>query len=242
MVSGPGAASAAGRSAALPTRGELELGARRVIHPGSATKASVRVFDGAGRPLLVKDVRRLHPLARAIYGRPVLRREERALRALDGTPGVPRLLGRIDGDALALEYVEAEPLRGALAPERLRRACAALGARVAALHERRVVHLDLRQKRNILVDAAGEVWLVDFQSALVLGARGWRGLLFRLLSPFDRSAVLKFRARYVPDLLSDAERAKARRARLLGRLWIFHRFGPLLRWLLGRGRAHARSP
>jgi RIO-like serine/threonine protein kinase len=214
-----------------------------VVHPGSATKASVRVHGVPGaEALLVKDVRPLHPVMRTIYGRPVLRREERALAALDGTPGVPRLLGRVDRDAIAMQYVEAEPLRRPLGAERLRRACMELGPRVAALHSRGVVHLDLRQKRNILVDARGEVWLVDFGSAMVLAHEGWRGLLFRLLARVDRGAVLKFRARYVPDLLSDAERAQARRARLLGRFWIFHRFGPALRWLLGRRRTHVRSP
>jgi RIO-like serine/threonine protein kinase len=212
----------------------------RVIHPGSPTKAAVCVVEGPLGPLLVKDVRPLHRFIRLVYGRRVLRREERALRALSGAEGVPRLLGRIDEDALAIEYVEAEPLRRQLGDDRLRRACLKLGPSVAALHERGVVHLDLRQKRNILVGRAGEVFLVDFQSAMLLSTRGLRGALLRLLAPFDRAAVLKFRARYAPDLLSEAERARARRQRLLGKLWVFHRFGPLLRWLFGRPRA--RSP
>jgi hypothetical protein len=234
------AAPTASDPAPLPTRADLGAGERRVIHPGSATKAAVRVIEWEAGSLLVKDVRPLHGLLRTLYGRRVLRREERALTALAGTAGVPRLLGRIDEDALAMQFLDAEPLRRNLGPERLRKACIALGPRVAALHERGVVHLDLRQKRNILVDREGEVFLVDFQSALVLAHDGWRGLLFRLLAPFDRGAVLKFRARYVPDLLSEAERTRARRSRLLGRLWIFHRFGPLLRWLFGRSRT--RSP
>jgi predicted Ser/Thr protein kinase len=240
MVTGRGAAPSAREPRRLPTREELRPRERRVIHPGSATKASVLVIEWEQGPVLIKDVRPLHALVRATYGRGVLRREERALAALAGAPGVPRLLGRIDQDALAIEYLEAEPLRRNLGPERLRRACIALGPRVDELHARGVVHLDLRQKRNILVDAAGEVFLIDFQSAMVLAPGGWRGFLLRILAPLDRGAVLKFRARYVPDLLSDAERARARRARLLGRLWIFHRFGPLLRWLFGRSRV--RSP
>jgi RIO-like serine/threonine protein kinase len=202
----------------------------------------VYVVDWGSRQLLVKDVRGLHPLLRSIYGRRVLRREERALGALGGTPGVPRLHGRIDRHAIAMEYLEAEPLRRQLGSERLKRACAGLGAAVDELHRRGVVHLDLRQKRNVLVDASGGVHLVDFQSALVLGTSGAGGVLLRLLARLDRGAVLKFRARYAPELLSEQERARARRAHLLGRLWIFHRFGPLLRLLFGRRRTHARSP
>jgi len=224
----------------LPTRAELAAAPRRVLHPGSATKAAVSVVTTPSGPLLVKDVGSMHPLVRWLYGRRVLRREERALRALSGTAGVPRLHGRIDRDALAMEYFAADTLRRRMPRPRLERACVALGERVAALHERGVVHLDLRQKRNVLVDARGEVVVIDFQSAWVLGHRGWRGWLFRRLARLDLLAVLKFRARYVPESLSEAERARARRAARIGRLWIFHRFGPLLRALFG-GPRKARS-
>jgi hypothetical protein len=218
----------------LPTRGELEQLPATVIHAGSATKSSVRVVATGGQRLLVKDVRPLHPLLRTIYGRRVLRREERALAALEGTAGVPRLLGRVDVDAIAMEYLDAEPLRRDLGRERLEAALAKLGERVDALHERGVVHLDLRQRRNVLVGPAGEVFLVDFQSALVLGRGGMGGVLLRWLARFDRGGVLKFKARYAPQLLTAAELRVARRQRWLGRLWIFHRFGPMLRWLFGR--------
>jgi predicted Ser/Thr protein kinase len=189
--------------------------------------------------VLVKDVAGMHPVIRSLYGRPVLRREARALTALDGTKGVPRFLGSIDRDALAMEFVAAETMSRRLERTRLLRACAALGERVTALHARGVVHLDLRQKRNVLVTADGDVVLIDFQSALVLGTAGWRGVVLRLLSRLDRTAVLKYRERYAPETLSELERRRARRNRWLARIWFFHRFGALLRTLL---RRHSRSP
>lgn len=223
----------------LPGREGLEAATTSRIHEGSATKAAIRVCESHGRRFVVKDVRGMHPLVRLLYGRRVLRREERALQALAGVPGVPALLGRIDADAVALQYVAAEPMRRGLEPDRLRRACARLRECVDRMHERGVVHLDLRQKRNVLVDAAGEVFLVDFQSAWLLTPGG---LWMRLLAPLDRSAELKFRWRYAPDLLSEEERGRARRSERLGRLWIFNRFGPLLRFVFGRGRRPTRSP
>ena len=222
-----------------PRRDELEGVTVARIHPGSATKAAIRVCVADGRRFVVKDVGGMHPLVRSLYGRRVLHREERALAALAGVPGVPALLGRIDPDALALEFIDAEPLRRDLEPARLRRACAQLTERIGRMHERGVVHLDLRQKRNVLVDAAGEVFLVDFQSAWVLAPGG---LALRLLAPLDRSAALKFRWRYAPELLDEAERGRARRLKRLGRLWIFNRFGPFLRFVLGRDRDRPRSP
>ena len=232
--------SGAPSPAPLPTRAELERLPARLLHPGSATKSRVSVVASGGRELLIKDVHAMHPWVRALYGRRVLRREERVLAALDGMAGVPRLYGRIDADALASEYLAAEPLQRRLAPARLRRACLAFGERVAELHARGVVHLDLRQKRNVLVDAEGGVYLIDFQSAWVLGTRGVRGALLRLLARLDRSAVLKFKARYVPELLDERERRAAARLQFLTRLWVFHRIGSLLRVLLRRRRI--RSP
>jgi hypothetical protein len=222
-----------------PPRERLEAATTSLIQAGSATKAAIRVCESDGRRFVVKDVRGMHPLVRWLYGRRVLAREERALRALAGVEGVPALLGRIDPDALALEFIAAEPMRRDLEPDRLRRACARLRERIERLHERGVVHLDLRQKRNVLVDATGEVFLVDFQSAWLLAPGGF---WLRLLAPLDRSAELKFRSRYAPELLSEEERGRARRSERLGRLWIFNRFGPFLRFLFGRGRRRPRSP
>jgi predicted Ser/Thr protein kinase len=209
------------------------------VFPGGSTKAVVGVYETEGRRFVVKDVRPMHPWARHLYGRRVLRREERALAALAGVAGIPGLLGRIDRDALALEFVDAEPIRRDLDAGRLHRACEQLAERIAAMHARGVVHLDLRQKRNVLVDARGDVTLVDFQSAWVLrpGSIG-----VRLLAPFDRSAVLKYRWRYAPELLDESERRRARRSERLGRFWIFNRFGPLLRFLLRRSRDESRLP
>ena len=209
------------------------------VFPGGPTKAVVGVYEAAGRRFVVKDVGPMHPWARLLYGRRVLRREERALTALAGVAGIPGLLGRIDRDALALEWVDAEPLRRDLEAARLRRACTQLSDRIAAMHARGVVHLDLRQKRNVLVDARGDVTLVDFQSAWMVRPGSLR---FKLLAPFDRSAALKHRWRYAPDLLDEAEKRRARRSEWLGRFWIFHRFGPLLRFLLRGSRGGSRLP
>jgi predicted Ser/Thr protein kinase len=223
----------------LPSRDRLGAATASLIQAGGATKAAIRLCESDGRRFVVKDVRGMHPLVRWLYGRRVLRREERALRALAGVAGVPALLGRIDADALALEFIAAEPIRRDLEPARLKRACGRLRERIERLHERGVVHLDLRQKRNVLVDAAGEVFLVDFQSAWLLAPGGF---WMRRLAPLDRSAELKFRWRYAPELLSEEERGRAQRSERLGRLWIFNRFGPLLRFIFGRRARSPRSP
>ncbi len=214
----------------LPDRTALSGLKQRVLHPGNATKARVVVAaDREGVPFVVKDLLPMHPLARWTYARRVLRREERILRHLSGTPGVPEVIGRIDEDAIAIEFMDGEKVRRKWHAPLIEQATLDLEAKVRELHARGVVHLDLRQHHNVLISAAGHVSLIDFESAVI--CRG-KGPIFRTLQRMDELAVLKFKAKFAPGLLSESQRRQARRAEILTQLWFFHRIGPLVRWLL----------
>ena len=172
--------------------------------------------------MVVKDVRGCAALFRFTLGRWGLRRELGFSRKLEGFPRVPRCLGRLDADAILFERVAAEPLHRGIAERAGPGFFAALEAWIGELHRRGIVHLDLRQKRNILVGDDGKPWIVDFASAIDLGG-SWlsRRLLLPLLAWVDRSAVLKFRVRYLPQLASEEERRRNRRVRWIRRLWLF---------------------
>jgi RIO-like serine/threonine protein kinase len=167
---------------------------------------------------VVKDFRNCPWLLRATYGRYVLAREVAAYERLEGVPGVPRFLGRVDGDAFAVEWVPGKDLgkcpKGSLRAETFER----LGATVAEMHRRGVVHLDLRQRRNVLVDDAGVPRVIDYSSALCLRPGGWR---LRRLAPVDVSGVLKYKRRFLPESLTDEDRARLRRVERWRRFWPF---------------------
>ena len=185
---------------------------------------------------VIKDVRPLHPLLRWFYGRRLLRREERALRRLNGAAGAPRPFGWVDPNAFSMEFRAGLPMRGRHAteePERFARASLDLEAKITELHALGVVHLDLKQRRNILVDVDGSVSLLDFESALLLSDRGFGGWLRDRLAPMDRNAALKFKAKFAPQSMTEEERARFRRAESWASLWFFHHIGAALRWLFG---------
>jgi RIO-like serine/threonine protein kinase len=131
---------------------------------------------------------------------------------------VPRFLGRIDAFALAFEWVPGRDFgkcpRGSLGVATFDR----LAATVAEMHRRGVVHLDLRQRRNVLVDEGGVPRVIDFSSALVLRPGGWR---MRRLAAVDVSGVLKYKRRFLPDSLTGDERARLRRVERWRRWWPF---------------------
>jgi RIO-like serine/threonine protein kinase len=134
----------------------------------------------------------------------MLRREFQAYQRLGLVPGVPRCLGLRPDGSLALAYVEAEPYRESAAPLGDRDAFfAGLLAIILACHQAGVAHADLKRRGNVLIDAAGRPWVLDFGSAVLAGPR--RGWLFRLACRMDLNAwvKLKYRRRY--DAIAPAD-------------------------------------
>ena len=145
------------------------------------------------------------PLSRLV-ARLLLARERRALDALRGLAGVPRLEHRADLAASALEpgaprgavlvrsFVDGEPLHRAEAlPEDFFERLAEL---VGDLHRRGVCHNDLHKEQNVLVGEDGRPSLVDFQLASV-HARS--DAAFAARAREDLRHVEKHRRRYTRD-------------------------------------------
>jgi len=165
--------------------------------------------------LLVKDVRGRPMPFRVLGARVHLRHEYRTLRRLSALPGIPRLFGMIDRDALAMEYIDARPLSevaGGLDPPTRRLLFERLKDLVHAMHRAGVAHGDIRG-RNILVDCQGNPYLIDFGTAIVQDARPrWlHRRLQGLAARIDELTVLKLQARYCPVSLTDEEREQLQR-------------------------------
>ncbi len=206
---------------------------KRVLRGGSAFEAEVAVYSGSQGEFVVKDCLSMHPLMRALFGRRVKNREIAIYSRLDDAAGVPGFVGVIDRNAFAIEYVEGQTLARHLDRVLLDAALTNLSAAVDGLHARRVVHLDLKQKRNVLVRPDGSVAIIDFESALHLGERFPGRALFGFLRKRDQAGVIKFKSKYAPHLLDAEEVGLARKERWLGALWPFKRLGRLFRSFFG---------
>lgn len=199
---------------------------------GAAYKARIVRARRGDLACIIKDLTPMRPLFRWLYGRRMLRREAAMLEKLAGFAAAPRLVERIGRDAIAVERVATryKYLRKKIPPAAMPGVLAALGEAVAGLHRRGIVHLDLRQRKNILVPADDRVVLIDFESARDLGT-GFLGrrVLMPLLGRIDRAAVLKWRVKFTPDQVSEEERRRLRRHDALKRLWPWKALGRLLR-------------
>lgn len=215
----------------VPTRRDLDRAG--TLKRGEQNKADLLLLDLGDGPIVVKDFARKAWWVR-LLGRLQISREHRAYCRLGRLPGVPRLVGRVDAHALAIEKIEGEQLgkardRRENGAEKL----AALRKIVDRIHGTGLAHLDLRARENVLVLPSGEICVVDFASAIWLrpGSLAHR-LFFRLFRRVDHSALLKWKVMLDAGPLSDRERAFADRHRFWRSLWVFNPRG---------GRKRSRS-
>jgi predicted Ser/Thr protein kinase len=140
---------------------------------------------------------------------------------LKGVRGVPQAVERIDHFAFAMEFVPGRPIqRGEIlqVPFFL-----TLEEMLEEMHQRGVVHLDLRHKGNILVSEKGEPFLIDFNSSFAFKGDGFfRRFVFPILKWVDQGGLLKLKERVAPELMTPEEVNSLRRFNRLRKLWIFN--------------------
>lgn len=182
------------------SRAALEALPSRVVHGGrNVTKARIRVAEFEGHPIAIKDFGGRPWPVRDLLGPWQLDREERAYARIDGIPGIPRLLGRIDRRALAIEYVAGPALAGLRPGDLPGSFFDALDALLESVHAVGVAHADLH-RHDVLVGPGGRPYLVDFSTSIVAGAHPdpLVALIFRTACRADLRSAAKMRRRLTP--------------------------------------------
>jgi hypothetical protein len=167
----------------------------KTLRPGGGTRPALLLIEDRGQRAVVKDYLVSGWLLRRLFGPWLIAREADIYLRLQGAPGVPRLVGRLDRHALVVEFVRGRASSdcpvGSLPLEFFDR----LQAIVNGLHERGVVHCDLKNRSNIVVGQGNQPYIVDFASAFTCqGLLGpLRRLAFERFRLDDRRAVVKAR-------------------------------------------------
>jgi RIO-like serine/threonine protein kinase len=192
--------------------------------------------DDQGRDWVVKDFSVCSLLVRWTSSWFLLWREYRALNRLqeiEGTPGPPVIRGRW---LLKYPFIPAKTLKKVAVDntkldsiffERLE-------ALVHKMHTAGVVHLDMRNKRNILITPDNHPVIIDFQTAIFTKLMPRR--LRRLLESVDLSGVYKYWERFAPEGMTPERIEIATRMKSLRPLWVIEGY-PLrnfFRKLLGK--------
>jgi serine/threonine protein kinase len=195
-----------------------------MLRKGPSYKADLVRYDLPDASIVVKDFTGKPWLWRQV-GKFQIKREVAAYRWLGAISGVPRFLGQVDADALALEWVQGGLLK--TLPDRVERGAFYVGQLneiVERIHDRGIAHLDLRSNNNIVVRPDGSVFVLDFASAVRLKPGGLaHRLLFSFLRNLDVSGLLKWKLCLQPSLLTADEQRQLARHDRLSAFWIVNR-------------------
>lgn len=142
----------------------------------------------------------------------------REARALDraGSLGIAPPLLFLGRRVLVRGWIDALPLHIAK-PEGNAAYFKSAKHALRALHRLRITHNDLAKQQNWLCTPDGKARLTDFQLATHFK---WGFGLFRIAAYEDLRHLLKHKRRYVPELLTAAERRVLARKSLITRIWM----------------------
>lgn len=195
----------------------------KLIKNGKQANAVVTLVCVDGKKWTVKDFSSRPWYVRKFVGPFMVSREYKALSRVAGMKGVAEEVFKVDELALAIRYVEGSQL-DKVDPRRITSEfLISLERLVDALHERGVVHLDLRGSGNILMSPQGEPVIIDFQSSM---CTDWMpAFLRKFLGDFDMSGVLKKWKTYRPEEMGDERRKELERINNIRKWWIFKGYG-----------------
>ena len=172
-------------------RSNLEKMTLRPMRPGKPWQPDLFLVQMNGRLGVVKDYSKRPWLYRVAVGWISARREEIFYGKLQGVPGIPQFLGRLDRYALAMEYIPGSSASrvppGVVGPEFFEK----LDRVLDQVHQKGIVLCDLRHISNIVISEKGEPYLLDFCTAFERGSR-WNILkrgLYHLFYQDDKPQV-----------------------------------------------------
>jgi len=210
----------------VPTRETLQDNVVSVMRTKRRRNADLYVVDVGEGPMVIKDFASKSRWTRFL-GRMQIRHECHAYRKLQGMEGIPRLIGRIDRHALAIEKVDVTQLTHATSRYSAgRRHLEGLRSILDDFQARGFVHLDLRGRRNVMLRSSDEVLVLDLAGAVWFRPGSfWHSLFHPLIAINYRNTLFKWKVLLTPDVLSDKEKVSLRRFRRFQRLWFFNRKG-----------------
>lgn len=199
------------------TRKELTRGNLQVITRGRWGNADLYKFSWENEDWVVKDFSPCSPVVREVWGRFLIQREFLALSRLQGIAGIPAAPFLLDRYALCYHFIPGGTLKETRAEQIPDDFFFHLEALVLKMHQRQMVHLDLRNRRNILITNDKTPGLLDFQSSLNLAntPRAFHGLL----KDIDISGVYKMWSKRKPASFDAPRRARLESINRKRSLW-----------------------
>ena len=202
------------------TRDDLRKNGTEKISGGRWANADLLLYTHTDGVWVLKDFTACSPFIRKTWGAWMAARELRALVHLQGIPGIPADPFPLDAYAFCYRFVPGTNLKY------IRRTnppgadfFLGLEKSVRLMHERGIVHLDIRYMRNIVVSDTGCPLLLDFQTSLFL--RRIPRFMHQFLKNIDISGVYKCWKRVSGKTIDPERLAFLNKMEKKRSLWVF---------------------
>jgi serine/threonine protein kinase len=137
----------------------------------------------------------------------MLRHEHEVYKRLEGVTGIAKCYGLIANTYLAIEFIESDTIRKNR-PDNDSDFYDQLLEIIHQLHQRKIAHMDLKKKENLLVGADGKPYVIDFGAAVIYkpGLHLINHYLYSLACRFDYNAWIKHKYMGRMAEISDADK------------------------------------
>lgn len=185
---------------------------------------NVRLIEMSGQAVVEKTYRG-KALPVRLLGLALIFWERFIYSKLRGIEGIPALVPDADRLTLLTRFMGGMNLKDSpITPESPY--FDSLKSLISLMHNRGVIHLDLRNRRNYGIDDLGKPYLVDFATCLYIP---WNGRMRRLFEAIDWMGFMKVKGKVRPDLLSEQEENLSALGETLSSLWLPTKIVRLLR-------------
>ena len=202
------------------TRADISKSPVDVVSRGRWGNADILRYAHRGTFWMIKDFSACPAPVKHTWGRWMAARECKVLQRLQGINGIPQNPFMLDPFALCYRYISGTNLKFARKQREIgAEFFLALERAVYEMHQRNIVHLDIRYMRNILITDAGEPAILDFQSSLFLD--NIPRVFHNLLKNIDISGVYKCWRKVSPATIDNERLCMLEKMERVRSLWIF---------------------
>ena len=190
-----------------------------VIKDKSVLTPAVKLILYKDEKAIWKDYSTRPQLVKKSWGEILINNEYAILKKLEGITGIPKPIARTK-NGFVVEYIQGTFLHkvkeGTLPYEIIQR----LEKLIGEMHKRFVAHLDLAQRKNIIITNDFNPYIIDFANSLHIRPKNLLSRqIFKYLCLIDYGSLLKFKNRYFPEKMTPEDKKFLKRFWAIRRWW-----------------------
>lgn len=193
-----------------------------LLNKGRFANAYVYRYVDLKYDVTIKDFHHCHFIIRAMYGRVMAKKEFKKIRELNGVDGITSNSYMLSPYTCAYTYIKGVSIKKSIStfshpvPE-----CVFIRLEeiVNNIHKREIVHLDLRNYGNVIVDDNDNPYIIDFQTSI--STKYLPRKLKNLLQKIDMSGVYKIWYKCNKESMSEERIIYMKNFERIRKLWPF---------------------